>query len=76
MLFGRYIPDLTTCDFLFVGSLKDTAYKTNLHTLEELRNNIHSEISMISGELQRVNNVSHGCTKCIRSEGQHFQYLL
>jgi hypothetical protein len=40
---------------LSVGSLKDTAYKTNLHTLEKLRNNIHSEISMISRELQRVN---------------------
>jgi len=38
-----------------VGSLKDTAYITNLHTLEKLRNNIHSEISMISRELQRVN---------------------
>jgi len=30
----------------------------NLHTLEELRNNIHSEISTIAGEEpQRVNNV-------------------
>jgi hypothetical protein len=38
-----------------VGSLKDTVYKRNLHTLEKLRNNIHSEISMISRELQRVN---------------------
>jgi hypothetical protein len=40
------------------GSLKDTVYETNPHTLEELRHNIRGEISTISGEeLQRVNNI-------------------
>jgi hypothetical protein len=50
-----------------VESLKD---KDNLHTLEELRNNIHSEISTISGkELPRVNNVFHSCMEGIQSGG-------
>jgi hypothetical protein len=39
------------------GSLKDKVHKTNPYTLEELRHNIHCEISTISGEeLLRVNN--------------------
>jgi hypothetical protein len=43
-------PDLTPCEFYLWGSLKYKAYKTNPHTLEEPRPNIHSEISTISGE--------------------------
>jgi hypothetical protein len=38
-----------------LGSLKDKVYKTTPHTLEELRNITHCEISTISREeLQRV----------------------
>jgi hypothetical protein len=33
-------PDLTPCDFYLWESLKDKVYKTNPHSLEELRNNI------------------------------------
>jgi len=39
---------------LFVGSLKDKVYKANPHTLEELRNNIRSEIATTSVELQTI----------------------
>ena len=35
----------------YVESLKDKVYKANPHTLEELRNNIRSEIAATSGEL-------------------------
>jgi hypothetical protein len=58
------------------GSLKNKVYKTNSHTLEELRNNICHEISAISGEeLQRV-NMFHRYIECIQSGGQQFQHLL
>jgi hypothetical protein len=50
-------------------------YKTNPHTLEELRNNIHHEISAISGEeLQRVNTVFYRYNECIQSGRQYFQH--
>jgi hypothetical protein len=49
----------------------------NRHCLEELRKNIHREISAISEqERQRVNLFFRGPTECIRSEGQSFQHLL
>jgi hypothetical protein len=44
------------------GSLKDKVYKTNPPPSEELRNNIHCEISAISREEpQRVNTDSYSC---------------
>jgi len=64
------------CDFYLWGSLKYKVYKTNSHTLEELRYNIHSEISTTSGELQRVINVFCSCIECIQAGSQHFQHLL
>jgi hypothetical protein len=49
-------PDLTPYDFYLWGILKAKVYKTNPHTLEELRNNICYKISAISREeLHRVN---------------------
>jgi hypothetical protein len=69
-------PDLTPCDFYLCGSLKDKMYKTNPHTLKELRNNIHHEISTISGEkLQRNTNMFYRYTECIWSGGQNSQHL-
>jgi hypothetical protein len=67
--------DLTTCDFYLWGSLKENVYKTNLHTMEEVRN-ISNDIPTISDEeLQRVNNsVFRRHTECIRSGGQRFQH--
>jgi len=57
--------------------LKDKVYTTNLHNLEELRNNIHHEISIISRqEVWRVNNMLCWCIHCIQSGGWHVQHLL
>jgi hypothetical protein len=51
-----------------VSRLKEEEYKTNPHALEELSNNIRSDISAISGEeLRRVNNFLRSFTECIRS---------
>jgi hypothetical protein len=55
-------PHLTACDFYLWGSLKYKVYKTNPHTLEEVRRKIRSEISTISEEnLQRVKSLLRGC---------------
>jgi hypothetical protein len=55
-LWHPHSPDLTPCDFYLWGCLKDQVYKTNPHTLEELRNNNCHEISAASvEELQRGN---------------------
>jgi hypothetical protein len=61
-----------------VDALKDKTYKTNPHILEQPKNNVRPEISAITGEeLHRVDsNVFRRYTECIRSGGQHFQYLL
>jgi hypothetical protein len=54
------------------GSLKDKVYKTNPHILEELRNDIHCEISAVSREeLQRVNMFS-GALSAFGQEGNIF----
>jgi len=46
-----------------VGKFKDKAYKIYLHTLGDLRKDIHREISTTSGqEHQRVNNVFRSYT--------------
>jgi hypothetical protein len=49
-------------------------YKTDPHTLEELRNNIRPEVSTIPGENpQRVNNNTFcGFIGCICQEGNSF----
>ena len=42
-------------DFYLWSILKNAVYKTNPHTLEELKRNIRDEINNINrGELQRV----------------------
>jgi len=75
-LWRPFSRDLPPRDFYLCGSSKGREYKTNPHTLEELRIYTHSGISTISGEeLQRVNNFFHSCTECIRSEGIYFQHL-
>jgi hypothetical protein len=71
-------PDLNPCDFLFWGCFfKDKVYNSNPRT-EELKGNVHRELSNIPAEqLQRVNqNLFCRCEGCLRVEGQHFQHLL
>jgi hypothetical protein len=53
--------------------LKDEAYETSPHTLEELGKNKAREISTRSGkELQRFNNMFCRYTEGIRSGGKQF----
>lgn len=85
-LYGRVIsrsfwplhfPDLTSCDFYLWVTLKDEVRKTILHTLEELRNNIHIDISTISGEeLRTENKESRSFTEYLRLRDQYLWHLL
>ena len=58
--------------------LHHKVYKTSPHTLDELKQNIMTEINTISeAELMRMNaNFLRRCRRCINAEGQHFQHLL
>ena len=58
--------------------LHHKVYKTNPHTLDELKQNIRTEINAISeAGLMRVNaNFLRRCSRYIDAEGQHFQHLL
>ena len=73
-------PDFMACDFYLWGNLKNKVYKTNPHTLDELKQNIRTQINAIlQAELMRVNAYFlRRCRRCrpIDAEGQHFQHLL
>ena len=43
-----YSPDLTPCDYFFVGCIEDKAYLDPPHNLRDLTNNIRREIQNIS----------------------------
>jgi hypothetical protein len=70
--------DLNPCDFFLWRNLKQKVYKTNPHTIEELKENIRNEVSAISpGELKRViTNLVRRCQEYARADGDHFQHLL
>jgi hypothetical protein len=51
-------PDLSPPDLYFCGFLKENVYKNNLHTLEELKQNIELCISDVTAE-----TLKPGCIK-------------
>jgi inhibitor of nuclear factor kappa-B kinase subunit alpha len=70
-------PDLNPCDFYLWGNLKQKVYKTNPHTIEELKENIRNEVSTIPpGELQVITNLVRRCQECPRADGDYFLHLL
>jgi hypothetical protein len=60
-------PDLNLCDLFFWGCLKDKVYSSNPQIEEELKENIHREISNIPRQhLQKVNqNLIRQCEECL-----------
>ena len=57
------------CDFYLWGRLKNAVYKSNPHTLEELKCNIRDKINNINrGELQRV--IGNFIKRCQKMVGQ------
>jgi hypothetical protein len=43
-------PNLNPCDFYLWGTVKQTVYRTTLHSIEELKENSKEEIFSISQE--------------------------
>lgn len=73
-LWPLHSPDLTACDFYFWGCVEDKLYRTNLHTMEALRNNIRYEITIICNQEHQILHVFCSYNECFHSGGQHFQH--
>ncbi|GFG35962.1 hypothetical protein Cfor_02926, partial [Coptotermes formosanus] len=71
-------PDLSTCDFYVWGYLKGKVYKSNPHTLDELRKDIRSAVETIGVPVLRTvyPNMVTRAQRCIYSQGCRFQHLL
>jgi hypothetical protein len=74
-LWPLHSPNLIPYDSYFGGSIEDKLHKTNLHTMEALRNNILYESTMIFNQEHQRLHVFHSYTECFQSGG-HFQHLL
>lgn len=73
-----YSPDLTPCDFFLWGALKDTVYRNNPATLDELESLIGVACDSISVEtLQDVmSNFIVRLRHLIVSNGEHFEKIV
>jgi len=71
-------PDISPPDFFLWGYLKERVFKNRLHTLDELRRIITTEINFINvSVLQKVaTNVVKRARACINEQGSHFKYML
>ena len=71
-------PDLTTCDYFLWGHLKSTVYKSNLHTIQELKDNISHAVAAIKITiLCRVYLIMiRRAQLCIDAGGNHLHHLL
>ena len=71
-------PDLAPCDFFLWGYLKSQVYNNRPRTLEDLQNNIRTQIVNIPRDmLERVErNFRIRLNQCIDNEGRHLQDVL
>ena len=71
-------PDLTPPDFFLWGYLKNRVYGTNPKSLQELQNNIRSEVRKISLETCRaaINAVQRRAALCLQRNGGHMENML
>ncbi|BFZ07560.1 hypothetical protein BsWGS_10599 [Bradybaena similaris] len=71
-------PELTPLDYYLWGFLKGNVYKTNVHTIEELKEAIRNAIQEITTDtLSKVfDNMKRRVQTCLEARGGHFQHLL
>ena len=71
-------PDLTPLDYFLWGYLKDRVYKTKPQNLDELRQRIIDECTLIPAEHCRnsINSFYHRLGYCQETEGHQFEHLL
>ena len=64
--------------FLFVGQLRGKVYSNNLHTIEELKTNIHNSIVEITPNAvaKVAGNMLKRAELCIQVHNEQFQHLL
>lgn len=77
----RYPPrscDLTPLDYFMFPYLKNNIFKTPVHTLDELRDNITRHCQMINRNMlvNVFENMKRRVNLCLNVEGQQFQHLL
>jgi hypothetical protein len=66
-------PDLSACDFLLWGYLKEKVYAHRPHTIQELKDCIREEIQGIPVNMLRkvMDNVRQRAEMCLTSNGAH-----
>jgi hypothetical protein len=70
-------PMFPRSDHVWLFTLKNRVYQNNLHTIDELKDNIRTEIQNISEELLRVNaNFMNRRQECLQAYGHHFEQFL
>jgi hypothetical protein len=71
-------PGLTPPDFFPWGILKGRVYGNKPGTLQDLQNNIESEIQVITPETlhHTFRNMERRVQACLEAQGGHFQHLL
>lgn len=71
-------PDLTPLDFFLFGYLKNTVFKTPLHTLPELQDAITNAVNSVTEEMIRnvFNSLKTRINVCLQNEGSHFEHML
>jgi transposase-like protein len=71
-------PDLAPCDYFLWGYLKSLVYNDRPQTLEDLQNNIRTEIANIPvNMLERVDqNFRNRLNQCIDNGGRHLKDIL
>jgi hypothetical protein len=71
-------PDLTTCNYFVWWHLKSTVYKSNLHMIQELKDNSSHAVAAIRSTILHLvypNMIRHAWL-CIDAGGNRFHHLL
>lgn len=70
--------DLTPLDYFLFPYLKNSIFKNQVHTIDDLRNGIIRQCEEIDENVLRnvFENMKRRVNLCLNVEGQHFQHLL
>jgi hypothetical protein len=70
-----YSPDLNPCNYFLWGFLKDTVYKNNLHTTEELQHEISATVISVTEETpaRDVRNFRYRLQMVLDTDGAHIE---
>ena len=71
-------PDLTPVDFFLWGYLKNGVYAGRPHTTEELKQNIHREVTGIPIDVlnRTLRGMKNQSLKCFSRDGEHLKDVI